>query len=729
MRCGQPVKPTVKMAKLTVRLALLLLTACLAGGANAAPPQPYTWRNVAIVAGGFMPGIEFSPKEPNLIFIRADIGGAYRWNATDNRWIPLTDWADADNWNRNGIESIAPDPTDANRVYIASGTYTSSWAGNGAILRSDDRGDTWQITPMPFKMGGNEDGRSIGERLAVDPHSPNILYLGTRHDGLWKSTDRGATWAKVQTFPFQGRRRDYGVGFIVFAPDSPSIFVGVADGPVHLYRSADDGETWTPVEGQPAHLLPHHGIFTPDGLLYLTYTNGPGPNNVTNGAVFVYDTHAQTWTDITPLKPGSDGHPPFGYAGLSIDAQHPQTIMVSTIDRWNPGDDIFRTTDGGKTWKALSNFSQRDASASPYLYWGRPTLPLGHWIGSVEIDPFNSDHVLYVTGATVWGCNDITQMDRDQTTHWKVAGNGIEETAVLDLLSLPAGPHLISALGDLGGFRHDDLDVSPPDGMSSNPIMTSTRCLDFAASVPAFVVRVGDGQRGRRGAFSLDAGATWQPFASDPPSGRGGGSIAVSCDGRTLIWSPANASVWRSSNRGVNWTASQGIDGSALLLADPSNPNDFYAISPDTGASYVSHNGGVSFTAQATNLPRPYSKPRLWPGRDGTILLPAGDQGLYCSTDSGQSFSKWPLIQSATAIGFGKSAPNHTEPAVYLAGKIDNTNGFFRSDDSGATWTRINDDRHQYGLITVVIGDPRIFGRVYVGTNGRGILYADIASP
>ena len=75
--------------------------------------------------------------------------------------------------------NVAIDPSDANRVYVASGTYMEQWAGNGAVLRSDDRGRTWQQTNMPFKMGGNDNGRSIGERLVVDPHQNNTLYLGS----------------------------------------------------------------------------------------------------------------------------------------------------------------------------------------------------------------------------------------------------------------------------------------------------------------------------------------------------------------------------------------------------------------------------------------------------------------------------------------------------------------------------------------------------------------------
>lgn len=64
-----------------------------------------------------------------------------------------------------------------------------------------------------------------------------------------------------------------------------------------------------------------------------------------------------------------------------------------------------------------------------------------------------------------------------------------------------------------------------------------------------------------------------------------------------------------------------------------------------------------------------------------------------------------------------------------MTGSVGGVSGVFRSDDEGATWVRINDDRHQYGSINQTItGDPRIYGRVYLGTNGRGILYADPAA-
>jgi hypothetical protein len=54
--------------------------------------------------------------------------------------------------------------------------------------------------------------------------------------------------------------------------------------------------------------------------------------------------------------------------------------------------------------------------------------------------------------------------------------------------------------------------------------------------------------------------------------------------------------------------------------------------------------------------------------------------------------------------------------------------GIYRSDDEGNTWILIKDAAHQYGTISTITGDPRIFGRVYLGTNGMGIVYGDRAA-
>ena len=82
-------------------------------------------------------------------------------------------------------------------------------------------------------------------------------------------------------------------------------------------------------------------------------------------------------------------------------------------------------------------------------------------------------------------------------------------------------------------------------------------------------------------------------------------------------------------------------------------------------------------------------------------------------------------VEQIHAFGFGKAAPGHAGPALYHVGVIDGVRGIFRSNDSGKSWARINDDNHQWGRVLQITGDPRIYGRVYVGAHGRGTIYGD----
>jgi xyloglucan-specific exo-beta-1,4-glucanase len=349
--------------------ALQLLVAALVAPATAA-----TWKSVKTDGGGgFVPGIVFHPTTNGVAYARTDIGGLYRLNADDS-WTALTDSINTnEKWGNWGIDTMALDPQDPDKVYAATGMYTNDWDPNpGAIIRSSDRGNTWASTELPFKVGGNMPGRGMGERLAVDPANSDILYFGARSgNGLWKSTDGGATWAKVESFTnpgtyiadpndASGYNSDIiGLSFVTF--DSTSevidgatsrIFVGTADNiTASFYVTNDAGATWEPVEGQPKTFFPHKCRLQPEEkALYLSYSDGAGPYDGTLGGVHRYDITTGAWKDITPVS-GSDLT--FGFGGLSVDMQKPGTLMVATLNSWWPDAQIFRSTDSGATWTKI----------------------------------------------------------------------------------------------------------------------------------------------------------------------------------------------------------------------------------------------------------------------------------------------------------------------------------------------------------------------------------------
>ncbi|WP_328770102.1 RICIN domain-containing protein [Streptomyces sp. NBC_00286] len=677
---------------------------------------PYVWNNVQVVGGGYVTGLVFNPREKGLLYARTDMGGAYRWDVAAEQWIPLTDWVGDKDWNLLGIDSVATDPVDPARLYLAAGTYTNSWAGNGEILRSKDRGRTFQRTDLPFKLGANEPGRGAGERLVINPSDPGTLLLGTRKNGLWRSTDHGVTWNQVSSFPVKdGASSGAGISFVTYGPaDSKTIYVGVNDKSTSLYRSTDGGSTWQAVSGQPTGQMPQHGVLSGDGSLYLTYSNSIGPMDATAGSVWKYTPAGGAWKNISPSQ-GS-----YGFSGLAVDPQKPSTVMVTTLDRWWPEDEIYRSTDGGANWKALADKSERDASAAPYVGTGT-----GHWMTALAIDPFDSGHVLYGTGSGIWRSKDAGATDSGGTSHWTVGARGLEETAVLDAVAPPGGATVISSMGDLGGFHYGASTAlaKVPDGRLKNPMMITSTDIDFAQSDPSVMVRVGRGGE-QDGAYSTDGGSSWNGFKSEPVGSADSGQVALAADGSAIVWTQEGQAPYRSTDKGATWSKVSGLGNGAVVVADRSSAKTFYSLSG--GTLYASTDGGTTFTARATNLPS--GRLTAVPGIAGDLWISGHDKGLLHSTDGGRTFTTLDTVKSASALGFGKAAPDASYQALYMIGTVKDVTGVFRSTDKGATWLRVNDDAHQWGNISgggVVTGDPDTYGRVYIGTNGRGLQYGD----
>jgi hypothetical protein len=547
--------------------------------------------------------------------------------------------------------------------------------------------------------------------------------------------------------------------FVLFDPSSgpsgsatPAIYVGVGLTTENaLYRSTDAGATWAPVVGQPTGMMPHHAVLDGCGNIYFAYNNGSGPNGITAGAVWRYTTASGAWTNVTPPPP-KGGAATGGFGGIAADPAHPGTLLVTTMDRWSSAE-IYRTADGGATWAALGSAAQFDVAGAQWLWWHSSSLPAAGWMGNVQIDPFDSSHALYITGQGLWSTGDLTAADSGAATNWTFSDDGLEETVALDLASPPAGAPLLTGVGDIGGFRHDDLTVSPPNGMFDNPIFGNTTSLDFtemanasaASAAPAVVVRVGTNSSGGQanGAYSTDGGTMWTPFASAPmatgKSAPNSGSIAVSADGGTFVWVPKGGTPSYSRDSGTTWTACTGLPGGAMVAADRVNASKFYA--GGANKMYASTDGGATFvpatfapgTAAVSGRPRPVF------GVEGDVWVPT-KSGLLHSQDSGATFAAVPSVPAAppvigaTAVGFGMPAPGQTYPAVYLAGSLGGVWGTYRSDDAGAwlstatvapTWQRIDDPQHQFAYINCLAGDPRQYGRVYLGTSGRGIVYGD----
>jgi uncharacterized repeat protein (TIGR02543 family) len=660
------------------------------------------------------------------------------------------------NMNGRGMgERLAVDPNANNILYFGARD------GNG-LWKSDDYGATWTHVanfPDPGTFVAVTGDSSLGYAVGIPwiifdktsgtagSPTPNI-YVGvaTNSSGapnIYRSTDAGATWEAV--------------------PGQPTC-TGVWGATV----TCTGGATWTAAAensytGGGLGYLPHSAKFDSAGTLYITYSDWEGPYNGSHGDVWKFVPSTSTWTLISPV-PGYDTSTNyFGYGGLAVDLQNPGTLMVTAVNSWWPQGQMWRSTDSGTTWRAAwtwggwpntNKIFSMDITNAPWLNFGKveeppvPAVNIGWMMEGFNIDPFDSNRAMYGTGATLYeitGLNDPTDGDKWMAGSGVVIKSqavGIEETIVNGLVSPPTGTaHLFSVMEDVSGFRHDDLDTAPAV-MYTVPYAGTYNAIDFAENNPQFLVRAGRGDRtmyyplNLDTAFTTDGGATWVPGPTNISGATGGGTIAAAADASRVVWAPVGGEVSYSTDMGGTWIASTGgIPNGAIIASDRVNANKFYAFSG--GTVYVSTDGGVSFTATVTGLPTS-GQIKAAPGLEGEVWVaanemdashnPVAGDGIYHSTDSGATFTKltsW--ITYADVIGFGMHSPSNTYPAIFTSAEIDGYRTIYRSDDMGASWIKITDAQHQYATTLSLTGDPRIYGRVYIGTKGLGIIYGDTA--
>ncbi len=708
---------------------------------NAQIPDTYQWNSVKFGGGGFVTGIITCPTEKNLIYARTDVGGAYRWVEETQSWKSISYAISPNQTGLLCIESLAIDPSETNKVYLYAG---QGYFNNGltAILISNDYGETFKTVDVSskFKASGNNPGRANGERLAVDPNKGSILFCGTRDKGLFKSTDSGLSWAKVSGFPVTTTTNGNGICVVEFDAASSTkgnptqtIYAAVSRADAdNIFVSNDAGETWNPVSGNPTTYMPQHFQLS-NGFLYVTYADGEGPMTPKGqGAVWKYTIQDKSWKDISPANQS--------FGGISADRSNPQNIAVSTYgiwmsQKWIPGsepwgDDIYKSKDGGNSWgkrllgNSLAKYSEPDVT------WLKTNSQL-HWAGDIEIDPFNPDRIFVISGNGIYTSSNFSA----QPSNWRMAVNGLEETVVLDVITIPNGPTL-TVMGDYCGATYTDVNKY---GIRHNPSGGTSTALDYAGSAKC-IVRSGSEitVNGIKGAllYSLDDGKTWKliPSAKTGLTKPESGYPAVNADGSIIAWSVGNA-VYYTTDKGLTWNTFPGVTAKYRVTADKVDKNVFYISTGPSFLTFVWNGTGfdLSNTLKISGVSSLSQWPRAVPGFEGDVWVSAGNSGLYRITNKGVSSAKITAITNCTAVEFGKAAPGKTYPSIYIWGKTTASApiGIYRSDDTGQSWVRINDDQHQFGGLAnggFVKGDMNVYGRVFMSNAGLGLIYGDLNS-
>jgi xyloglucan-specific exo-beta-1,4-glucanase len=690
----------------------------------------YTWKHAPIGGGGFVTGI-VTHKTSGDRYCRTDVGGAYRWDAANNKWVQLLDWLGDSQSDLYGVEALALDPQNANNVYMLCGTnYVGT--GRSAILKSTDKGNTFTYTDLTntFKVHGNGSGRGNGERLAVDPKNSNILFCGTRANGLWKSTDAGVTWSQTWS-GVTTTANGNGICFVLFDPSSSvvngatqTIYIGVSrTGGATLYRSTNGGASFTDISPTTS-FMPHRAALQ-GTTMYVTYSENEGPQSPNgDGKVYKLNTATGVWTNVTPVS-----WKDHSYGGVSIDPTNVNRVIVSSCGSYSNnqfgtgwGDWIFLTTDGGSTW-TLKNGTNATYDANG-MGWSANGGGV-NWMDCIEFDQANLNRVRVIGGGGVYTCPDITATNPS----WKYDVVGIEETALLDAISIPGGP-VISSFGDVTGFVHEPLTAVPQVRLS--PTDGNNQSIAYAAGNTNRVVRASNG--GNVVYYSNDKGATWTGCATNMGSD---GKVAISADGGTILHCPLRSTTtYYTTNNGASWSACSGVSfGDAIPVADQVNANTFYIYNPTNGEMLRSTNKGVSFSVAGTpgattaNYPWETTWIRSVPGFEGHVWVPLVNNGLKYSTNGGVAYTTLANVTYCKTVGIGKAMPGASYPTVFIWGTVSGVTGLFRSTDQGATWLKLNDDAHQFAGAPLLIGDMNVAGRVFMSAGGgRGFVYWEPAA-
>lgn len=660
------------------------------------------WANVAIGGGGYVTGVYLHPRQKDLVYIKTDVGGIYRWNPSEQSWVPLTDRFPRSQANYYGGEAVALDPNAPNVIYFAGGKYL--W-NQGAIFKSTDYGKTWKKMGLELPMGGNQGKRWVGERLAVNPLDSKVLLFGSRQDGLWRSSDAGETWSRVKTWSAK-TEDEIGIPAIVFDPQQSGVVYASAYGD-GIYRSTDAGMTWQKLPGSPQE---GNRMVVANRTLYVTASSSPQVSRYANN----------TWKDITPDRRRE------AYNGITVDPNNPQHILVATGETIKTR--LYQSLDGGNTWKEKG---RQLNSTTPW----KSKFDLQHpWIAGLEFDPHTPGRVWLTDWYSAWRTEQI----QSQTVPWTNYANGHEEVVTMALAAPPRGALLVSGVLDVEGFQHNNgLDQFPSRQLGLEGVdrgFQGTNDIAYAFQNPLHLVRLGGRANSnlKPGATSSDGGRTWRQFADFPKDTRPTRVAMSATNPKRMVVTVRKQESIQTQDGGKTWNVVKGMpfrerEGRFVahsLAADTVDGNVFYFY--DDRELYRSDDGGISFKEVGDGLPHDdWHVLEAAPGIKGELWLAMDDEGLFHSRDGGENFTQINGVQDAFLVALGKSPEGSQVPALYLYGKIDNQGeGIFRSLDRGKTWLKITDSTNPIGNEPLVMeASQQIFGLVFVSTNGRGIFY------
>jgi photosystem II stability/assembly factor-like uncharacterized protein len=593
-------------------------------------------------------------------------------------------WTSASSGLAGSVPAITALVIDA-----STGSTLYATTSSGGIFRSSDGGGSWRA------LGGI----SAVNAVALDPSSASTVYAGAS-TGIFKSTDGGDHWVSMGLAVTP-------ITVVGVDPITPSTLYAGGNGA--LYKSTDGGANWINLNIGPLPFGPGPAFtadllvdpFTPS-TLYVAAGNGLAANFLKS------QDGGQSWNVIHPTGDNLYGLPT--NPALVMDPSNP-----SILYRTNP---LAKSTDGGISWTGL---------ASPISGVGGAD--------ALTVDP-RSSNTLYVAtvetnapGISVYGISKST----DGGQSWNAVN-----TTIPFVQSLVVSPTHVVFAGTSGGvFKSADAGVN----WGQTNAGLSALDIEVLAGGPASAATIYAG--GNNGLFkSLDGGGSWSPLAAPSPLR----SLLIDFTNPNVLYlQPIGASVcspaagvidlYKSTNGGTGWSniwSHSPVFGcqveSPAMAMDPIDPNTLYLPYGDSyygGFTILkSTDGGADWTnlGGAGLGDASYIGVLAIDPRAPTNMYVATDVGLFRSTDGGANFA--PAGFANTLVGLLAIDPVH--PAVlYAATSASGFPGLYKSVDSGANWSPINQGLDQiiaaHAPVNALLVDTARTDVLYLATSGYGV--------
>ena len=317
-----------------------------------------------------------------------------------------------------GVYEVQIAPSDTNILYMMY---------NGYVYRSSDKGTTWTKTNFAQVTEDPNDGyRMDGQKMAVDPNNPNVVYVGTPQNGLFVTTDGGVTWQSVAAVPVSATDTNGqypGITGIVFDPTS-----GVTNGKTNtiyassfgngVFESTNGGLSWTALSGGPSDV--EYATVSTSGVYYAVGNKNSSVWRFTNG----------TWTQLS-LDSSN------GFQAVTTDPFDPNRVVTTTA-----AGNLNESLDGGNTWSGTNWGTQLSATDVPWL----ATTGTFMSVGGMVFDQLVPNKIWSSAGVGVWNTSLAPQsLGWNTPVVWNSQSAGIEQLVANEIIVPPGGNPVLAS--------------------------------------------------------------------------------------------------------------------------------------------------------------------------------------------------------------------------------------------------------------------------------------------